>query len=167
MKKFLLVFTLLPTFSFADNVSFIGANYIRMSGYGDSFSGYHVSGMTVINAKTSVELSHIRVSEGGSDASATGLEVDYAFGSFDNGSFYAGIGGASGEGSSEAFFSLGYANRSGQGLDYDVGLSHSDGATAIGAALRGEIGSSGLGWHIGAASDGEISSQTAGLNFKF
>jgi hypothetical protein len=167
MKKVFLILTLLPAFSFADNVSFVGADYFRISGYGESADGYQIGIMSVFNGKTSVGLAQIEVSEDGIDVGVTTLSVDYAFGSFDDGSFYAGIGGVDGEGDSEAAFSLGYSKRSGQGLDYDIGLSTVDGETAFGATLRGEIGENGLGWQIGAASDGDVSSQTVGLNFKF
>tara|TARA_B110000967_G_C18668473_1_gene451805 strand:- start:118 stop:621 length:504 start_codon:yes stop_codon:yes gene_type:complete len=167
MKKVFLILTLLPAFSFADNVSFVGADYFRVSGYGESGDGYQISVMSVFNAKTSVNLSHAEISEYGIDISMTTLNVEYAFGSFDDGSFYAGIGGVDGEGISEPAFTLGYSKRSGQGLDYDIGLSTVDGETAFGATLRGEIGGNGLGWHLGAASDGDVSTQTVGLNFKF
>ena len=167
MKKVFLVLVLLPAFSFADNVSFVGADYYRVSGFGLSADGYQIGIMSVFNGKTSVGLAQTEISEYGIDISLTTLSVDYAFGSFDDGSFYAGIGGVDGEGDSEAVFSLGYAKINGQGLDYDISLSTVDGETAIGASLRGEIGESGLGWKIGAASDGDISSQTVGINFKF
>jgi hypothetical protein len=42
MKKFFLIFTLLPAFSFADSVSFVGADYFRVSGYGESADGHQI-----------------------------------------------------------------------------------------------------------------------------
>jgi hypothetical protein len=166
MKKFFLIFTLLPAFSFADSVSFVGADYFRVSGYGESADGHQISVMSVFNAQTSVALSRVEVSKNGIDISVTNLAVEHAFGSFNDGSFYVGMGIVDGE-AFEPGFTLGFSKRSGQGLDYDIGLSTVDGETSFGATLRGEIGGNGLGWRVGTSSDGDIELHTVGLNFKF
>jgi len=63
---------------------------------------------------------------------------------------------------------LGYSKRSGQGLDYDLGLVYMDGETAVGLSLRGDIGDAGgLGWFLGASTDGDLHTQSVGLGYKF
>jgi hypothetical protein len=166
MKKLLLALILLPASSFAENVTFAGTQYYRLSGFGDSLDGY-AFGLMTAGEKASFSLTHVRLSEGGLDADITSVDAEYAFGSWRDGSWYAGIGFTDGEGSSEGSLSLGYGKRSGEGLDYDIGLVYMDGETAFGGSLRGEIGDSGWGWQVGAASDGDINSQSAGINYKF
>lgn len=167
MKKSILGLMLLSSVSFADNVSFFGAEYIHVSGFGDSIDGYQLSARSVINGKASVGLSYIELSAYGVTSDAVTLMIDYAFGSFDDGSFYGGVGAVDGEGGADTGVTLGYSKRSGEGLDFDVSVAHIDGESALDVTLRGPIGDSGLGWNIGVSTDGDLSSQSAGINFKF
>ncbi|MDC1210894.1 hypothetical protein N8087_03085 [Porticoccaceae bacterium] len=167
MKKSILGLMLLSSVSFADNVSFVGADYAHVSGFGDSIDGYQLSARSVFNGKVSVGLSYIELSAYGFTTDAATLTIDYAFGSFNDGSFYGGVGIVDGEGGADTGVTLGYSKISGEGLDFDVSVAHVDGESALGVALRGPIGDSGLGWNIGATTDGDLSSQSVGINFKF
>ncbi|MDG1495491.1 MAG: hypothetical protein P8Q91_06445 [Porticoccaceae bacterium] len=167
MKKIVLGLMLLSPVSFADNLSFVGADYFRISGFGESVDGYRLSAMNVFSGKTAVGLSYIRVSENGVSADVTALNADYAFGSFNDGSFYIGGSVQDSDAGSDAGVAIGYAKISGEGLDFNVSVAHVDGESALGVVLRGPLGDSGLGWNLGASTDGDLSSQSAGINFKF
>jgi hypothetical protein len=167
MKKLVLALSLLPVLAIADNVTFIGADYARASGFGESVDGYQIGVKSVFDGKVDATLSYTKLSEGGASADATGLTVNYGFGNFSEGSFYAGAGYVDGSGSGEGSLQLGYAKTSGGGFDYDVGIFNVDGETSAQAKVRGQIGDGGLGWSVGLSHDGDISAQTAGINYRF
>ena len=56
MKKIVLGLMLLSPVSFADNLSFVGADYFRISGFGESVDGYRLSAKTTNTDRKSTRL---------------------------------------------------------------------------------------------------------------
>ena len=166
-KRLLLALTLLPVMVIADNVTFIGADYARTSGFGESVDGYQLGVKSVFDGKVDATLSYAKLSERGVSEDIMGVTVNYGFGDFNTGSLYAGVGYIDVPGGGEGSFQLGYAKTSGSGFDYDAGLVSVEGATFAQVKIRGQMGPGGLGWSLGVSHDGDIASQTAGFNYRF
>lgn len=174
MKKLGLVLLLLPAISFADNVNFLGAEYAWVSGIPDEISvdGYTIAYTSVMNEKLSAGVSYVVLDAVdyygyGVRADYATAQIDFAFGSFNTGSFYAGAGMAFADGDTAEAFKVGFAKRSGEGFDYDLAVAFEDGESAVGASFRAPLGDSGLGWTFGVVGSDGVTTTHTGLNMSF
>jgi hypothetical protein len=163
MKKIAFALILLPAISFADNVNLFSAEFGKGSDNIDSFNiGYEA----VIGGKLSVGLDYVDLQfEDGTEYDTLEVNVDFALGSFDTGSLYAGVGAvmpynmttgnkildgllqspSSDHDKLSNAFNAGFAKRSGDGLDYDLGVVVVDNYKLYRASLRAPLGDSGFG----------------------
>jgi len=174
MRNIIFVALLMPAICSAQGepLQFMSGSYDRVSVYGSSIDGYGI-GYMAVQDNFSFSLNSSRFSEFGETIVLSSLGFDFGLGSFNDGAFYIGVGGSYAhvsfwdEATSLFTYSAGYSKRSGRGLDYDISATHGDGETSFGFLLRGQIGEDGLGWTLGAATNGDNHSQTAGLNYQF
>lgn len=170
MKKLILALLLLPAFSFADNVNFVSLNHMTLDDGTESLNAYSVGYQGVFGGKLAVGLSHLKSQDDTCDGcDIQSLSANYAFGSFDDGSFYLGV--AFGDGSelddSTDGINIGYAKINSDGLDYNVSASAVEGVTALGVTLRAPIGDSGLGWQVGLSDTDGVTTTMAGISIAF
>ena len=145
MKNIVFALLLLPAVSFAENVNFFGAKYAWMSGTPDEISvdGYTVGYTSVIDEKLSAGVSYVVMDAEtyggyGVRADYAVAKIDFAFGSFNAGSLYAG-----------------------------AGMAFADGETAVGVSFRAPLGDSGLGWEFGVVGSDGITTTSTGLSISF
>lgn len=162
MKKFALALLLLPAISFAENVNFVSAEFGIGSDSVDTIGG--IGYEAVIAGKLSAGLNYTEIHfDDGSDYDAIEVNVDAAFGSFDTGSLYVGVGAMMAYNNDSDFldglfvsepsanddlttaFNAGFAKRSGDDLDYDIGVVFVDNYKIYTASLRASLGDSGFG----------------------
>lgn len=170
MKKLFFALLLLPTVSFADNVNFASLNHVTLSDGIESVNGYSLGYQGVFDGKISLALTHFESQDDICDGcDIQSLVASYAFGSFDEGSFYLGasVGDSSEADESSHGINIGYAKSSGNGLDYNVSAAVVEGIAAFGVTLRAPIGDSGLGWQVGLAESEGVTTTTAGLSMAF
>ena len=174
MKNIVFALLLLPAVSFAENVNFFGAKYAWMSGIPDEISvdGYTVGYTSVIDEKLSAGVSYVVMDAEtyggyGVRADYAVAKIDFAFGSFNAGSLYAGAGMAFADGETAEAFTVGFAKRSGEEFDYDFAVAFDDGETAVGVSFRAPLGDSGLGWEFGVVGSDGITTTSTGLSISF
>ena len=84
------------------------------------------------------------VDSGFGDATVTGLSLDYAFGNFNEGSFFVGVtytrASSGGESDSDSVFNLGYGKASGEGLDWGVSIDSEEQDLTLGVTRWFEDG---------------------------
>ncbi len=163
MKKIALALLLLPSISFADNVNFFAAEFGKGS---NSINSLNIGYEAVIDGKLSVGLDYIDLQfEDGTEYDTIEVNVDFAFGSFETGSLYVGVGTAMPynmstnmkllneliESDSSVHDNLstavntGFSKRSGDGLDFDLGVMVVDNYKLYKASMRAPLGDSGFG----------------------
>jgi hypothetical protein len=153
MKKIALALLLLPTISFAENVNFFNA---EIGIGGDNIDTVNSIGYeAVVGGKLSAGLKYVDLQfEDGSKYDSLEINVDYAFNTFDTGSLYTGVGtvmpyneggdilGGILQSPNSAHDKLstavkaGYSKRSGDSLDFDIGVVFVDNYTMYKASLR-------------------------------
>jgi hypothetical protein len=120
MKKILLV--LLISFIAKPDYSAIGLELGKQGDVDTTFVSFDQ-----VNPKFRVTTLVGRAEAFGESATGQGLGLAYAFGNFNEGSFYAGIAyvraEAFGETESDTGGAFGYAKASGEGLDFDLSIS--------------------------------------------
>ena len=168
MKKLAIALFLLPAFSFAESVDFVGVKYENGAGDAAGIDGYSIGVKSVMDEKSMLEFSYRNLSSEIDSAYAFSTSLKFALHSFATGSAYIGGAYTWAEYDSELNPTVGYAKVTGEGLDYDVSVTFVDeGEDAITATLRGPVGDSGLGWSAGVGSDGDVTVTTLGLNVVF
>ena len=170
MKKIVFALLFLPAVSFADNVHFASISHMTLDDGIESLNGYSIAYQGVSDGKFAIGLSHTESRDDLCDGcDFQSLSINYAFGSFDEGSVY--LGAALGENSevegSTDGFTIGFAKISGDGLDYNFSAAVVEGVTAMGVSLRAPIGDSGLGWQAGLAESNGITTTMVGLSMAF
>ena len=174
MKKLGLALLFIPATTFADNVGFFGAEYAVWSEISDDLNvdAYTVGYEAVIDEKFTAGLNYIAIDVednygyGYRDDYAV-VNLDVALNSFSTGSLYAGLAVAFRDGDTPELFKLGYAKRSGNGVDYDIAVGVDDGETLFDFSMRVPLGGSGLGLTFG-VTDSDYSRVTrVGINTSF
>ena len=159
MKKIILGTLFFPIFAFANSTSFLSISVGEINDGFDDEALYGVAFSNVVDDKTLIGLSHMEVSD--LDVSATGVSAAYAFDSFSSGSMYVGIGYADvdpGDGSTS--YSLGYAKISGNGTDYNLSATSTEGVVMYGVSVTSDSGLS-----FGISEEDGVSIASVGLRF--
>lgn len=169
MKKTLLALLFFPAIALADSssvVNFLSAEYAEASnGSDNSVAGYGYE--AVISGKLSLSLDYTDARyEDDTVFDSTNANVNFAIGSFDEGSYYVGVGAVipyNNDSGSEftkskksihddlsTAVNVGYSKRSGKGLDYNIGAALVDDRAPIySASMLVPVGTSGFGLSLG------------------
>tara|TARA_B100000315_G_scaffold194720_1_gene185457 strand:- start:270 stop:776 length:507 start_codon:yes stop_codon:yes gene_type:complete len=168
MKKLIPMFTailmVMPVIAFADNVSKASLHYVRLSVDSESVDGYGASFDTAMNDKVLMQLDWFKLSESGVSVDFSVFSAAYAFGSLSEGSFFAGLARFDSDLSDDAEvdLELGYANISGEGLDWAVSIINSD----EDLTFKGELHTP-SGITLGLLTDGDVNLINIGYHFRF
>tara|TARA_R110000787_G_scaffold52146_1_gene122931 strand:+ start:202 stop:708 length:507 start_codon:yes stop_codon:yes gene_type:complete len=168
MKKTIFALCLLPLTAFADNVSFIDIGFGEMGTGFETISGYSIALETVIDSSVALGISHLESSDDDWDIGISQIDINYALDSFNDGSFYVGASFIDSDEfeDNQDGFSIGYAKKSGEGLDYDIAAVVVNGVVGYGISLRSQIGeNAGLRYGLSESNGISVVSLSLGVNF--
>ena len=122
-----------------------------------------------VNSKFGVDVVLGRAEVGSISGDVYGVGLAYAFTDFNTGSFYVDVDytrvDVLGVSVSDTNLGLGYAKASGDGLDYNVGISDADAGTVLSAGHTNWLGNIGIG--AGIAADDNDTAYSLNLIYKF
>ncbi len=162
MKKILLL--LLVSFIAKPDYSGVGLTFATQ---GDA----DIVGLSYgsVTSKLGVDVSYGRAEVGSISGNVYGVGLAYGFTDFNTGSFYVDVGytrvDVLGVSVSDTDFGLGYAKSSGDGLDYNVGISDSDAGSVLSADVTNWYGNLGIG--AGIAADDNDTAYSVSFIYKF
>ena len=168
MKKTIFALCFLPLTTFADNVSFFDIGFGEMGNGFETISGYSTALETVIDSSVALGISHLESSDDAADVGISQIDINYALDSFNDGSFYVGASFIDSDEfeDNQDGFSIGYAKKSGEGLDYDIAAAIVNGVVGYGISLRSQIGeNAGLRYGLSESNGVSLVSLAVSMNF--
>lgn len=169
MKNLILSLLFLPALTLASNTDYVGLQYGSWGNDTDT-NVYSINYQNVsekLTAGISYSYSDTDTVFGTFESDVLNTSLEYAFGSFVDGSIYSGLTLAFDAGTWVEIFEVGYAKRSMEEVGYELGVLTADGDTAIVGELRVPLGDNGVGWTLKVQSDDDYTFTALGISVAF